>query len=78
MLEGQLQAAKANTERAAREFQDAQGKLTEAAIRVASLESERDGLRIRAEVAEKDARELKAHTAKRAAGRKTRSASTDM
>jgi chromosome segregation ATPase len=78
MLEGQLQAAKANTERAAREFQDAQGKLTEAAIRVASLESERDGLRIRAEVAEKGARELKAHAAKRAAGRKTRSASTDM
>jgi chromosome segregation ATPase len=77
MLEGQLQAAKANGERAMRDFQDAQKKLTESAIWVASLESERDGLRIRAEEAEKGARELKERATKRQAARKTRNPSAD-
>jgi chromosome segregation ATPase len=78
MLEGQLQAEKENSKRAMHDFEDVRRQLTEAVIRLASLESERDGLRTRAEEAEKYARELRERAAKRQAGRKTRNASTDL
>jgi chromosome segregation ATPase len=76
MLEGQLEAAKANAERAMRDLQDAQGKFTEAAIRLASLESERDALRIHAEDAEKEVRGLKERANKDRRVRKPKSESS--
>jgi chromosome segregation ATPase len=76
MLAGQLQAAQATGERSMRGFQDAQGKFTEAAVHLASLESERDGLRIRAEQAEKEVRELKEHARKDRRARKPKSESS--
>jgi chromosome segregation ATPase len=76
MLEGQLEAAKANAERSMRALQDAQGKFTEAAIRLASLESERDALRIHAEDAEKEVRGLKERAKKDRRVRKPKSESS--
>jgi predicted nucleic acid-binding Zn-ribbon protein len=59
MLEGQLQAAKTFSERSTKDLHDAQGRFTEASMRLASLESECAVLRLRVEEAETEARELK-------------------
>jgi chromosome segregation ATPase len=74
MFEGQLQAAKTNSERSMHDLQDAQGRFTEASMRLASLESECAALRLRAEEAETEVRELKKRTAKRPVARKARGA----
>jgi chromosome segregation ATPase len=77
LLEGQLQGAKTHGEQLLRDFQDAQKHLTEAAIRAASLESERNGWRIRTEEAEKAMRELQERAARHRPVRKIRVTSTD-
>jgi chromosome segregation ATPase len=56
------------------DLQDAQGRFTEASMRLASLESECAALRLRAEEAETEVRELKKRTAKRPVARRARGA----
>jgi chromosome segregation ATPase len=62
-LEGQLQAAKTHSEHLLVDYQEEQKRAAEAALRAASLESERNGWRIRAEDAETAVHDLKEQVA---------------